>query len=72
MDIGRICYKMTGRNAAEKVVIVETHTPSQVSIVGAQTKKQPCNIFHLWPTEQVVKISKGADQKEVIAALKKK
>ena len=72
MDIGRVCYKITGRNAAEKVVIVETHTNGQVSIMGTQTKKQACNIFHLWPTEQVVKVSKTADAKEVMNILKKK
>jgi large subunit ribosomal protein L14e len=70
MDVGRVCYKTKGREAAYKAVIIDTHKGNHVTIVGPHLQKQKCNIQHLWPTEEVLKVKKGADQKEVVKLLK--
>ena len=71
MDVGRVCYKSAGRQASQRAVIVEVQDKNKVTIVGPQIAKQTCNIKHLWPTDQVVKVSKSADQKAVAELLKK-
>lgn len=70
MATGRVCYKRTGRNAGEKVVVIKSIDKNTVEIVGAKTKKQKCNILQLFPTTDVIKMKEHATQKEVIEALK--
>ncbi|MEK6973051.1 MAG: 50S ribosomal protein L14e [archaeon] len=70
MAAGRVCYKKTGRNAGEKVIITKSIDKNAVEIVGAKTKKQKCNILQLFPTNNVIKLKEHATQKEIIEALK--
>ncbi|PIU21834.1 MAG: 50S ribosomal protein L14e [Candidatus Diapherotrites archaeon CG08_land_8_20_14_0_20_34_12] len=71
MTTGRVCYKKTGRNAGEKVIIVKSIDKNTVEIMGLKTKKQKCNIPQLFPTKEVVKIKEHATSKEIQEALKK-
>lgn len=71
MAIGRICYKKTGRNAGEKVVILKHIDKNTVEIAGLKTKKQKCGILQLFPTKEVAKIKEHATAKEIGEALKK-
>jgi large subunit ribosomal protein L14e len=68
--IGRVCVKTAGRDAGKKCVIVDIIDKNIVMIDG-QTRRRKCSITHLEPLAMVLEIKKGADNKEVVAALKK-
>lgn len=69
-EIGRLCVKLTGRDARGKCLIVDIMDEHYVLIEG-QTRRRKCNITHLEPLDKVLKIKKGASHKEVADALKK-
>ena len=58
MEKGRICVKISGRDAGSKCVIVEVIDSNFVKIVS-QVRKNPrkCAITQLEPTEKVVAVS---------------
>ncbi|BDZ71736.1 50S ribosomal protein L14e [Methanobacterium petrolearium] len=56
IEVGRICMKISGREAGEKCVIVEIIDDKFVEIVGSAVKNRRCNIKHLEPTQQVMEI----------------
>jgi large subunit ribosomal protein L14e len=56
IEVGRICIKISGREAGEKCVIVEIIDDKFVEIVGSKVKNRRCNIKHLEPVEQVIEI----------------
>lgn len=61
--------KIAGRDSNVKCVIVDTMEKGYVLIDG-ETRRKKCNIRHLEPTSQVLKIAKGAGHDEVVAAFK--
>jgi len=71
MTAGRVCYKKTGRNAGERVIILKGIDKNYVEIAGKNTKKQKCNILQLFPAKEVVKIKEHATHKEISEALGK-
>lgn len=70
MDIGRVCYKIAGREAGKLCVIVDAKDKKSV-IIDGNVKRRLCNIAHLEPSEIVLKIKKGASTQDVHAALQK-
>jgi large subunit ribosomal protein L14e len=64
IEVGRICVKISGREAGEKCVIVEIIDDKFVEIVGSKVKNRRCNIKHLEPVEQVIEI-KSDDPAEI-------
>lgn len=71
-EIGRLCMKIAGRDSNKVCVIVDVVDENTVLIDG-QTRRRKCNIKHLEPLSQTVKISKGAshaDVKKAFSALK--
>jgi large subunit ribosomal protein L14e len=70
MEIGRICVKTAGRDANKKCVIVDVINENYV-IIDGQTRRRKCNVKHLEPLSQVIKIKKNISRKEVIAEFKK-
>jgi len=64
IEVGRICLKISGREAGEKCVIVEIIDDKFVEIVGSNVKNRRCNIKHLEPIEQVMEI-KSEDPKQI-------
>jgi large subunit ribosomal protein L14e len=64
IEVGRICVKISGREAGEKCVIVEIIDDKFVEIVGSMVKNRRCNIKHLEPIEQVIEI-KSDDPDEI-------
>jgi large subunit ribosomal protein L14e len=68
IEVGRICIKISGREAGEKCVIVEIIDDKFVEIVGSKVKNRRCNIKHLEPVEQVIEI-KSEDPAEIQKAL---
>lgn len=69
IEIGRVCVKLAGRDASKKCVIVDVLDTKFVLIDG-ETRRRKCNIMHLEPLEQSVKIKKNASHEEVAEAIK--
>ena len=69
-EIGRICFKIAGRDANKFCVIVNKIDKTFVEIDG-QTRRRKCNISHLEPLDKTVDIKAGASNKEVAEALTK-
>ena len=70
LEIGRLCIKIAGKDAGKLVVIVDNIDSSFVLIDGP-IKRKRCNILHLEPTKQVIKIKKNASHVEVVKEFKK-
>lgn len=68
--IGRLCVKLSGRDAGKKCVIVDLIDDNYVLIDGA-TRRRKCNILHLEPTEKILNLSKGATHDEVVSLFEK-
>jgi len=73
IEVGRICVKLTGREAGRKCVIVDIIDKSFVLITGPKTvtgiKRRRANINHIEPLQDKVKIKRGASDEEVAEAL---
>jgi len=72
IEVGRICMKISGREAGEKCVIVEIIDDKFVEVVGSNVKNRRCNVKHLEPLDQVIEIkSENPDEivKELEAAI---
>ncbi len=69
-EIGRICTKIAGRDSNRKCVVVDIVDDNHVLIDG-QTRRRKCNVAHLEPSEMVLKLKKGAANRDVAEALRK-
>ena len=74
LDIGRVCVKLTGREAGKRCIIVDRIDKNFVLITGPQdltgVKRRRSNINHLEPLEEKIKIKRGASDETVIEVLK--
>jgi len=74
IEVGRICVKLTGREAGRKCVIVDLVDKSFVLITGPKSvsgiKRRRANINHVEPLQDKIKIKRGASDEEVTEALK--
>ena len=64
IEVGRLCVKIAGRDAGLKCLIVEILDNNYVLIDG-ETRRRKCNILHLEPLKEVIKIKKGASHEEI-------
>lgn len=64
IEIGRLCIKIAGRDAGLKCIIVDILDDKFVLIDG-ETRRRKCNILHLEPLKDVIKIKKNASHDEV-------
>jgi len=64
IEVGRVCVKISGREAGEKCAIVEVIDDKFVEVVGANIKNRRCNIGHLEPVDQTIEI-KSDNIKEI-------
>lgn len=69
--IGRVCYKTTGRDAGNKVVIIEAAKSGFAIVEGGATKKGRANISHLLATTQTVELPKTYTRKDLKKLLEK-
>jgi large subunit ribosomal protein L14e len=69
IEVGRVCVKVTGREAGKQCVIVDLIDKNFVLITGPQSatgvKRRRVNISHIKPTEEKIKIKRGATDEEV-------
>ncbi len=70
IEVGRVCLKIAGRDAGKRCVVVDLPEKNYAVIEG-QTRRRKCNIIHLEPLKEKIKISKGASHEEVAKELKK-
>ncbi len=73
IEIGRICVKVTGREAGRKCIIVDIIDENFVLVTGPKqlsgVKRRRVNIKHIEPTDKVIEIPRGASDEEVLKAL---
>ncbi|HIE22786.1 MAG TPA: 50S ribosomal protein L14e [Candidatus Korarchaeota archaeon] len=74
IEVGRVCIKITGREAGKKCVVVKIIDKNFVEITGPKeltgVRRRRVNIKHLLPLPLKVDISEGAGDEEVLEALK--
>lgn len=69
-EVGTICIKIAGRDSGLKCVIVEVLDNNFVLIDG-QTRRRKCNVKHLEPLKDSIKIKNKASHSEVVSEFKK-
>ncbi len=73
IEVGRICVKLTGREAGRKCVLVDIIDKNFVLITGPKdvtgVKRRRSNVNHIEPLQDSVKIKRGASDEEVVKAL---
>jgi len=74
IEVGRICVKLTGREAGRKCVIVDLMDKSFILVTGPKAvtgvKRRRTNINHVEPLEDKIDIKRGASDEEVTESLK--
>lgn len=74
-DVGRICVKLSGREAGKKCVVLDVVDKNFALITGppdlTEVKRRRVNIQHIEATSERVEIKKGATDEEVTKALEK-
>ncbi len=70
MEIGQVCIKTKGKDAGKKVVILTKLKEGKVLIDGKQVKRKNCNILHLFPIEQKIKVEEKTTHEEIVKLLK--
>ena len=69
IEIGRIVVKTAGRDAGKKAIIIDILDDKYVLLDG-ETRRKRCNILHLEPLNQLLKIEKDASHGDIVRALK--
>ena len=74
IEIGRVCMKIAGREAGRYCVVLKKLDDTFVLVTGPKVltgvKRRRCNVEHLEPTQNTVKITAEAAENEVIKAYK--
>ena len=73
IEVGRICVKITGREAGKKCIIVDVVDKNFVLVTGPKkvsgVKRRRVNANHLEPTQTKIDVKRGATDEEVTEAL---
>ena len=68
IEVGRLCFKIAGREAGKLAVIIDVIDNNYVLIDGLVRRKK-CNVSHLVPLGTVLKIKKNAPTAEIHKAM---
>lgn len=75
VEVGRICVKLSGREAGRKCVIVDVIDKNFALVTGPKSltgiRRRRTNVEHLEPTQELVEVKKGAADEDVEKALGK-
>ncbi len=75
IEVGRVCVKLSGREAGKICVVTKKIDKTFVEVTGPRNltgvKRRRCNIMHLEPTKYLLKIKEGASDEEIIKVMKK-
>jgi len=73
IEVGRICVKLTGREAGRRCIIVDVVDKNFVLVTGPRkvsgVKRRRVNVNHLEPTQAKIAIKRGATDEEVTEVL---
>lgn len=73
IEVGRICVKISGREAGRKCVIVDVIDKNFVLVTGPQkvtgVKRRRVNVNHIEPTEKKIGIRRGDSDQEIASAI---
>ena len=70
-DIGRLCVKITGREAGKYCVVVDIVDKNYILIDGLKIRRRRVNYKHIEPIAETIEIKKGSSHEEVEAAITK-
>lgn len=74
MGVGRVCVKLTGREAGSLCVIVDVIDRNYVVVTGPKeltgVRRRRINMSHLQPTEESLDIPRNASDEEIAVLLK--
>jgi large subunit ribosomal protein L14e len=74
IEVGRVCVKVTGREAGKKCVIVDVMDKSYILISGPKkvtgVRRRRANVNHVEPLLDKIEIKRGASDDEVESVLK--
>ncbi len=72
LEIGRVCMKLAGREAGKYCVVVKRMDEGFVLVTGPKeltsVKRRRCNVNHLEPMEDTIKIKSDAADSDVLKA----
>lgn len=71
LEVGRVCRKLSGKDANCYCVVVEKVDKNYVLTDGKGMKRKKTNILHLEPLPKVLDIKKGASTEDVVKKLEK-
>lgn len=63
-EVGRLVVKIAGRDAGETGIIIDKIDENTV-LVDGNLRRRKCNIKHLEPLKDVLKIKKGASTSDI-------
>ncbi|MEM1587060.1 MAG: 50S ribosomal protein L14e [Candidatus Bathyarchaeia archaeon] len=73
IEVGRICVKIRGREAGRRCIVLDIIDRNYALITGPKNitgvRRRRVNINHLKPTEDLIKIRRGAADEEVYKAI---
>lgn len=73
IDVGRICVKLSGREAGKKCIVVDIVDKNFVLITGPRqlngVKRRRVNVSHIEATERKMNIRRGESDAELMKAL---
>ncbi|MEM5834407.1 MAG: 50S ribosomal protein L14e [Candidatus Aenigmatarchaeota archaeon] len=74
LEVGRVCMKISGREAGKYCVVLKKIDKSFVLVTGPKLltgiKRRKCNVAHLEPLPYKLEIKEDASDEEVIQAFK--
>ncbi len=73
IDVGRICVKLSGREAGKKCIVVDIVDKNFVLITGPKqlngVKRRRVNVSHIEATERKMNVRRGESDAELMKAL---
>jgi len=73
VDVGRICVKLSGREAGKKCIVVDVIDKNFALITGPKqlngVKRRRVNVSHIEPTERKVNIRRGESDADLMKTL---
>ncbi len=67
-EIGRVCVKVAGRDAGKTAIVIDKASGDRV-LVDGNVRRRKCNMKHLEPLKEIIKITKGSSTEEVHKAM---
>ncbi len=73
IEVGRVCVKITGREAGRKCLVVDVIDKNFVLVTGPQkvtgVKRRRVNMSHIEPTEKKIEIKRGYSDEEIVSVI---